>query len=895
MPTAPTFAALLRQHRLATGLTQEALAERAGLSVHGVQKLERGVTQPYRDTAQRLASALRLAPDERSHFLDTVRSLRRRQAAAAQQVPDAGSGNLPSPLTSFIGRDEELATVSGLLARARLVTLTGLGGCGKTRLALAVAAEVAHGHPDGVAFVDLASVRDERLVPATIAWSLGLTESGGRSARELLLGHLRDQQRLLVLDNFEHLLGAAPLVTELLQSCRRLTVLVTSRAALRLSAEHRVAVGPLATPGTGEQLSLAALVAYPAVRLFVERAQAVAPFRLEPTNAEAVAAICRRLDGLPLALELAAARAAVLPPAALLHRLERRLPLLVGGAPDLPPRQRALRATLAWSYDLLGPSEQTLFRRLSVFAGGCTLEAAEAVCTDAGLPAEAVLDRLQALVDASLVQRAEDADGEPRFSMLETIREYAAECLEATGEARALEQRHLGWYLGRAEASFPEQHDFGHVSRLAREQDNLRAALRRCLTTGDAAAGLRLGAALWSLWYTLGRYSEGRTWLEELLALPNARTPTAARATALSRAGHLIYNQGDFATARSRLDEALATARLVGDQHEVVAALVLLAIIARRQGDTGRSREQLEEALALSRRLGYAFWTAQTLTQMGALAVAESDYQAATSQLTEALALWRAQHHAWGTARALVLLGRVAAIQGAFEAAETHLVEALRLAREVGDRQGLVRALLALAERRLDAGNTGPVGALLAEALAIAREAGDRLGLMGCLEAIAALVAAEQPEPALRLAAAATELRRALGMDQLPSERARQARWQAVARRRLGAPTVASAAGPPPSTDQAVSEALALAEAAAAGASGSMAAARMDPLTPREREVAVLLARALTNRQIAEALAIREGTARIHAEHVLGKLGLRSRVQVAAWVREHGLLTEPEA
>jgi len=576
-------------------------------------------------------------------------------------------------------------------------------------------------------------------------------------------------------------------------------------------------VDPLAIPRAEIDPADQQLSAWPAVRLFIERAQTGLPgFALSAYNGAAVAAICRHLDGLPLAIELAAARVPLLAPEALLRRLEHRLPLLTGGAADLPDRHRTLRGTLAWSYDLLAPLDQVLFRRLAVFAGGWFLEAAETVCADAQLPPGEVLDRLQKLVDASLVRRSADPDGEPRFGMLETIREYAAECLEAAGERSAVQQRHVEWCLGLAEASRAEQLAFAHIARLAQEQGNLRAALRACIVSRDAATGLRLGVAMWPLWFLRALYAEGRAWLDELLALESP-TPTALRARALTWAGHLAYCQGDFAAARLPLDEAVATARLLADDLELVAALVRRSAVTRRLGDAEGARGQLAEALALSRGLDDRFWTALALNQLCALSAAQRDYQTAIRHITEALELWRAQNHRWGTARALLLLGGVATSQGDFRTASAPLTEALQLARQIDDRQGVVAALLGLATCSLEAGEAADVGALLAEALSLTRDAGDRLAAARCLESIAALVAANQPERALRLAAAAMELRHVLGVEQLPSESARQARWQAVARGELGdaAASVACAAGQRQSPDHAISEALALAAAGA--------------------------------------------------------------------------------
>ncbi|MDQ3809955.1 MAG: helix-turn-helix domain-containing protein, partial [Chloroflexota bacterium] len=497
-----TFSERLRHFRLRAGLSQVDLAERANLSPAAVATLERGVrSSPYPRTVDALATALNLPSEERAALIAAAHpSPRAGQARAGPpEQPVVQVPQLPVWLTSFVGRDVEVEAVRVLLhptgSAVRLLTLLGPAGVGKTRLAVAVAAAVEDAYPDGVAFVDLAPLSDQRLVPATMARALHLRESGERSARELLLDYLRSRQMLLVLDNFEHLPGAAPLLAELLAGCPELALLVTSRAALRLRGEQRFLVPPLPAP-TDAPVSVQALVAAPAVRLFVERAQAVAPdFVVDATNAGAVAAICRRLDGLPLAIELAAARTRLLQPRAMLARLGRRLPLLTGGERDLPTRQRTLSAAIEWSYDLLDQPEQTLFRRLAVFVGGCTLDALETVCgrADAGewadpatqalsarpsaawpTPAVDVLDGVASLVDNSLLRQDHRADGEARFALLETIREYALERLQASGEADALRRRHADYYLALAEEAAPRivgPEQVTWLDRLEAEQD----------------------------------------------------------------------------------------------------------------------------------------------------------------------------------------------------------------------------------------------------------------------------------------------------------------------------------------------------------------------------------------------------------------------------------------
>jgi predicted ATPase/transcriptional regulator with XRE-family HTH domain len=613
------FSEQLRHFRIRAGLSQAALAERANLSTAAVATLERGVrSAPYPRTLDTLAEALGLSSAERVAFAAAARSAQPRRpparAHAGARPPSAEDPSRPAPqlpvwLTSFVGREVEVAAVRTLLDPAgsavRLLTLLGLGGVGKTRLAVAAAERLTVAYPDGVVFVDLAPLHDARLVPATIARVLGVRESGGRSARELVLEHLHGRHLLLLLDNFEHLLPAAPLVPELLQRCPHVAVLVTSRTALRVQGERRFAVAPLATPSAEADTAELAVSASPAVRLFVERAQAVAAdVGLDAQTAPAIAEICRRLDGMPLAIELAAARAGLLRPPALLRRLERRLPLLTGGAADLPERQQTLRTTLAWSHELLGPGEQAVFRRLAVFAGGWTLEAAEAVCADAELPAEAVLDHLEVLVDSSLVRRLDAAGGEPRFGMLETVREYAEEQLVGSNEAEASRARHRDWCLRLVADAAPRWQDSQQVADLDRERDNLRAALRWTLDTRDVEAALRLAIGCWPLWYVRGRYAEGRAWLADVLGLATPPDQAALRSRALAHAGHLAYCEGDADAAERLLREALATAEAAGDPHSIGIAAQFLGNVSKLRGKLTEAERQYERALALARRGG---------------------------------------------------------------------------------------------------------------------------------------------------------------------------------------------------------------------------------------------------------------------------------------------------
>ncbi len=701
-----------------------------------------------------------------------------------------------------------------LLQTVRLVTLTGGGGVGKTRLALGAAAAALPTCPDGVWLASLAPLQDPMLVSHAVAAAIGVPEWSGLPLLATLTEALRERRALLVLDNCEHLVQAcAELVEALLSACPDLRILATSREPLGLAGEVTWRVPSLGLPKPPpppvEELSK-----YEAVRLFIERAVAARPdFEVTATNAPAVAEVCWRLDGIPLGIELAAAWVRTLSVEQLAARLDDRFQLLVGGSRTAPPRQQTLRGAIDWSYALLSEPERRLFAGLSVFAGGWTLEAAGAVCAREGVDARDILVLLRQLVDKSLVVVDATPEG-TRYRLLETLRAYGRERAEAAGELATLERRHLEWCLGLAEASPPERLDPKHVALLAQEQDNVRAALRWCIAAGAVDAGLRLGAALWPLWYLRALYTEGQAWLDELLALPGAPAPTAARARVLALAGHLAYCRADYAAATARLQEALATARRAQDDVEGGVALLFLGHVARVQGDLERAEHCYVSTRETHRRGGNLAWEALTVGNLALLCEERGDAARAEALAAEALTLTQAAGQLPGVSRMLALLGRLAFQQGHHREAGQLLAESLALQREQGYQQGLAWTLLSLARVAHAEGDDARAGRLLVEALESAHDVGDRLALARSMEEAAAIAAASQPAPAVCLAGAAEALRQTVGADPLPAERDRLARWQVAARVALGADGYAAAlaAGRRYSLKQATAAALELAE-----------------------------------------------------------------------------------
>jgi predicted ATPase/DNA-binding SARP family transcriptional activator/Tfp pilus assembly protein PilF len=753
------------------------------------------------------------------------------QLAAGQPAPGRRPGTLPVPPTPLVGRQRALAEVSALVRQGhtRLVTLTGVGGAGKTRLALQVAAELGGEFPEGAWFVPLAPVADPQLVLATLAQTLGVREAAGQPLEERLREELHKRRLLVVLDNFEHLLAAAPAVTGLLAACPNLAMLVTSRAALRVSGEQIYEVPPLATPdlATLQDATLPAgedgLLANDAVALFVARARAVRPdFALTPANAAAVATVCARLDGLPLALELAAARVRLLSAQDLQARLERRLELLTGGPRDLPARQQTLRATLDWSHDLLDAAEQRLLARLAVFAGGCTLAAAEAVGDTDGDPDSSVLDALTGLVANSLLYRddqhqdrhgqaegAEPAEGS-RLWLLETVREYAWERLQASGQADATSGRHAAYFLALAEQAWPELWGADQqrwYARLDRDQDNLRAALAWAQARPDPELLVRLAGALGPYWEARGRFSEAHRWLDAALAAKPV--PRWARARALNAKSRLLLLlEVDVALALPFLEEALSLFQRLNDARWTVVSTSHLAIVLRQVGQHDRADARFDESIELGRRHGDAWALSLALNNYGDdLLEQRGDTARARPLLEESLVLRRSLGEPRGVVTTLSNLGVIALLDGDLDRAAGVFAEDLALAQQAGLVLHTSWALTGLGLAAAYQDDRGRAAPLLRQGLRLAHDLGNRFTAAECLAGLAAVTA--DPAQAARLWGAVQRLHHDLDVTP-PSTRALHEQQLAVLRETLGADALQAALvdGADTPADQAVAAAL---------------------------------------------------------------------------------------
>ena len=952
------FSRRIRQLRTGLGMSQTQLAAALGVSVSSVSRWENGETQPLHSTWRQILSLQENGNNGAAAYGQAIGTPSGPPDTDVAARPAEPAGALPAAPTSFVGRARELADVVHLLAGNRLVTLTGPGGGGKTRLALAAAGRVAKQYADGIWLVELAALPNPKLLPGTVLTALGLSEQPGRSPTETLLDFLEERQVLLVPDGCEPVAGAsAELVERLLQSCPRLSVLATSREPLNVPEETVWQVPALSLPDPRWLTPTAQVVHSDAVQLFMERTRPIRPdFALTEQTAAAVARICRRLDGMPLAIELAA-RVKGLSVEQVAERLDDRFRLLATGNRTAAARQQSLQAALDWSYDLLTEAEQALFARLSVFESRFTPDAAAKVCAGGIVEDRSAPDLLAHLAEKSMISIDGRSEGgltnERWYRLLETARYFGRERLRQRGEAEATRHRYAAYYLDLAEQAEPglagpDQEAW--LNRLEHDHDNLRAVLTRLNTGGRVEEYLRLAGALWPFWRVRGYWSEGRRWLEEGLAGWNG-APAAVRAKAYGGAGSLAHCQGDHAAAKAHLEAGLVLYRELGDLEATAAtvsnlgflmrtrgdyaaarslyeqgmklqreladeqgiadSLTSLGLLAMDQGDYALSSSLHEESLAMQRRLGNTRCVAIALNGLGLSALAQGDDVAAYSHLTEALTVRRELGESRGIAISLANLGEVERYRKEYDAAQSLYQESLALYRVVGDRQGTAISLVNLGLVELERASWGAAKRHFEQSLALHHELQDKRGIAACLEGLAAAHGAlAEPETALRLFGAAAALRESIDASAWPADWAACAPQLEAARTRLGetASTNVWMEGAAMSAEDAVARALAGGAVVAARAGGRglgvqdqpghvPATAPPDPdlLTPREAEVLALLAAGTSNVAISRQLFLSVRTVERHIANIYEKIGAEgksARAAATAYAFNHGFTAD---